>query len=190
MPVQIGAKTHNFADPASLLSDCHRRVEMFLGSLEAVAELVSQPPDEETRQTLAAALRYFAQAAPKHTADEEESLFPRLRKINHPEVQSAFESLRRLEGDHRWAEALHAAVEKLGTEYLLTGKLSAAEVVEFRRAVASLAFMYQKHIETEEKLVFPLAQRLLSKTEIAAIAQEMANRRNVPLVVDVAGHVR
>jgi hypothetical protein len=31
MPVQIGAKTHNFSDPTGLLSDCHRRIEMFLG---------------------------------------------------------------------------------------------------------------------------------------------------------------
>jgi len=37
MPVQIGAKTHNFTDPTGLLSDCYRRVEMFLGTLEAVA---------------------------------------------------------------------------------------------------------------------------------------------------------
>ena len=37
MPVQIGAKSHNFTDPTGLLSDCHRRVEMFLGSLVAIA---------------------------------------------------------------------------------------------------------------------------------------------------------
>jgi hypothetical protein len=34
MPVQIGAKAHSFSDPTGLLSDCHRRIEMFLGSLQ------------------------------------------------------------------------------------------------------------------------------------------------------------
>src|SRR5215467_13284459 len=100
MPVQIGAKAYSFADPTGLLSDCHRRVEMFLGALEAVAKLIDQPPTEEARQSLAGALRYFAQAAPKHTADEEESLFPRMRQNNSPEIQSAFSKLDKLEDDH------------------------------------------------------------------------------------------
>lgn len=30
MPVQIGAPGYNFSDPTGLLSDCHRRIEMFL----------------------------------------------------------------------------------------------------------------------------------------------------------------
>ena len=40
MPVQIGAKTHNFTDPTGLLSDCHRRIEMFIGTLKAVAAVI------------------------------------------------------------------------------------------------------------------------------------------------------
>ena len=48
MPVQIGAKAHNFTDPTGLLSDCHRRVEMFLGALGAVAEVIDRPANEET----------------------------------------------------------------------------------------------------------------------------------------------
>jgi Hemerythrin HHE cation binding domain len=86
MPVQIGAKTHNFTDPTGLLSDCHRRIEMFLGTLEAVSKLIDHPATEETSRALASALRYFGEAAPKHTADEEESLFSRLRQIHHPET--------------------------------------------------------------------------------------------------------
>ena len=36
MPVQIGAQTHTFSDPTGLLSDCHRRIEMFLRVLEGL----------------------------------------------------------------------------------------------------------------------------------------------------------
>jgi len=75
MPVQIGAKAHPFSDPTGLLSDCHRRIEMFLGALEGVASVIDHPLTEETRAALESALRYFREAAPKHTADEEESLF-------------------------------------------------------------------------------------------------------------------
>jgi hypothetical protein len=49
MPVQIGAKAHSFSDPTGLLSDCHRRIEMFLKSLQHVAEVIHRPLTEEAR---------------------------------------------------------------------------------------------------------------------------------------------
>ena len=73
MPVQIGVKTHNFSDPTGLLSDCHHRIEMFLRSLERIAIVIHRPLTEEGRAALESALRYFRDAAPKHTADEMES---------------------------------------------------------------------------------------------------------------------
>lgn len=189
MPVQIGAKTHNFTDPTGLLSDCHRRVEMFLGTFEAVASVIDGPASEETRQALESALRYFAQAAPKHTADEEESLFPRLRQIQDPEVEEAFSKLEQLEDEHRWAAPLHAEVNRLGAQYLSSGSLSSPEVGNFRRAVASLASMYKQHIRVEDSLVFPLAARMLSDAEKMAIAEEMAARRKVRIVTEIStGH--
>src|SRR5579864_2122594 len=89
MPVQIGAKAHSFSDPTGLLSDCHRRIEMFLGSLQRVADAIDRPLTEEARSALESALRYFRESAPKHTADEEESLFPRLRQIQDSEIENA-----------------------------------------------------------------------------------------------------
>ncbi|HVH85231.1 MAG TPA: hemerythrin domain-containing protein [Terriglobales bacterium] len=186
MPVQIGAKTHNFSDPTGLLSDCHRRVEMFLGALGAVEEVIDRPATEETSRALESALHYFGQAAPKHTADEEQSLFPRLRQMHDPEIESAFSKLDKLEEEHRWAAPLHAEVERLGAQYLSTGNLSSSEVEVFRQAVASLASMYKQHIGVEDELVFPLAARLLSDAEKSAIADEMASRRRVRLVTDLS----
>ncbi len=186
MPVQIGAKAHNFTDPTGLLSDCHRRVEMFLGMLESVAASMDQPKTEEISRTLESALRYFGQAAPKHTADEEESLFPRLRQVDSPEIRSAFQRLDKLEEDHRWAEPLHAEAERLGVQYLSTGKLSEAEIASFRNSVASLVTMYKQHISVEDEVIFPLARRVLSDAEKLAIANEMAGRRQVKLVTELS----
>ena len=83
MRVQIGAQAYSFSDPTAFLSDCHPRIEMLLRALE-VTSVVDRPLTEETRAALETALRYFREAAPKHTADEEESLFPRLRQIIFP----------------------------------------------------------------------------------------------------------
>lgn len=186
MPVYIGAKTHNFTDPTGLLSDCHRRVEMFLGTLRAVAEVMDRPATEETSRALESALHYFRQAAPKHTADEEQSLFPRLRQMHDPEIESAFSKLNQLEEEHRWAAPLHAEVERLGGQYLSTGVLSSPEVEAFRKAVASLTSMYEPHIGVEDELIFPLAARLLSDADKLAIADEMAGRRRVKLVTELS----
>ena len=182
MPVQIGAKTHNFTDPTGLLSDCHRRIEMFMGTLGTVAAVIDRPPAEDTARALESALRYFGEAAPKHTADEEVSLFPRLRQIGIPEIDSAFAELEHLEDEHRWSAQLHADIERLGVRYLSMGKLSDIEIEQFRTAVTSLAAMYKRHIGVEDELVFPLAARMLSDAEKSAIAEEMAGRRKVKLV--------
>ena len=182
MPVQIGAKTHSFTDPTGLLSDCHRRIEMFMGSLETVGKRLASPPDADTRQALETALGYFHEAAPKHTADEEESLFPRLRSLQSNEVQQAFSKLDELEGEHRWAEPLHARVESLGLQYLADSSLSPSEVEDFRRSVAELSAMYKRHIAVEDSMLFPVASQVLSESDKQAIAREMARRREAPLV--------
>jgi hypothetical protein len=64
MPVQIGATPHSFSDPTVLLSDCHRRIEMFLGSLEKVGAHIQHPLSNETRAALESALRYFGRPRP------------------------------------------------------------------------------------------------------------------------------
>lgn len=55
MPVVIGdAPQHGFANPIGLLSDCHRRIERFLRTLDAVAHQ-DGVLDAQSRKALAAA---------------------------------------------------------------------------------------------------------------------------------------
>jgi len=42
--------------------------------------------------------------------------------------------------------------------------------------------MYERHISIEDDVVFPLAARLFSEKDRAAMAEEMAGRRQVKLV--------
>ena len=154
-----------------------------MGALLSVADVSDEPLDDETRHALELALRYFREAAPKHTADEEESLFPRLRQLQSSEMKDALAQMDALEQDHRLAEPLHAVVEKIGNCYLEAGMLSSADAQEFREAVEQLATMYKRHIEIEDRRVFPVAARLLPKEAKDEISQEMASRRNIKRVV-------
>lgn len=160
---------------------------MFLGSLRAVAEVIDQPPTEDGRRALESALRYFSQAAPKHTADEEESLFPRLRQMRNSEVLAAFSRIEKLEKEHRSAALLHEVVERIGTRCLSNGNLTDGEIADFRRAVASLAAIYKQHISIEDELIFPMASRMLSASDKQQLANEMAGRRKVRLITDLSG---
>ena len=81
MGIQIGAKPDSgFDDPIGMLKDCHRRIERFLGILCVVVNRVQgRSLIGEERDAVRAALQYFRTGGQRHTADEEESLFPRLR---------------------------------------------------------------------------------------------------------------
>jgi len=177
MPVQIGSKSHSFSEPTGLLSDCHRRIEMFLGSLERVAASTDRPLNSESQQALEAALRYFREAAPRHTADEEESLFPRLRQMKHPELEVAIRRLEPLEQDHRRADALHEEVDRLGRVCLERGFLLTEESRRFREDILALIDIYKEHIRIEDEDVFPVAGKMLTPADKVAIAGEMAARR-------------
>jgi iron-sulfur cluster repair protein YtfE (RIC family) len=177
MPVQIGATAHSFSEPTGLLSDCHRRIEMFLGSLAHLSPMIDAPLSADSRSGLDAALRYFREAAPKHTADEEESLFPRLRQMHDPELEAAIQTLEPLEQEHRRADALHAEVDRLGRVCLEHGPLSPEQAQIFRKAIAELQSIYKEHIRIEDQVVFPVAGKALSAADKIAIAAEMAGRR-------------
>jgi hemerythrin-like domain-containing protein len=183
MPVQIGAPSHSFSDPTGLLSDCHRRIEVFLDALAAVAGLGGQALSGEARRSLELALRYFREAAPKHTADEEVSLFPLLRSLPGSDLQAAISQLDALQADHRFADPLHALVDQLGLRYLQNSRLSAQEAGQFRESVHKLQVMYRRHIAIEDEQIFTVAARILSPEHKKQIAREMAERRSLKPVV-------
>ena len=164
MPIQIGRPPdHNFTEPLGLLSDCHRRIEYFLGVLIAVTGRTPGGLLTPARcAELEAALAYFATASPKHTADEEDSLFPRLRDTHDPAAKRALTLVEQLERDHDIAERHHHAVEALCGDGSQTGA-SKGRAAKLRGHLAALRALYQRHIDVEDRELFPAAARLLSR---------------------------
>jgi len=179
MQVQIGQKPEsNFAQPLGLLSDCHRRIEMFLGVLNRVAaEGKGRNLNAEQRSAFENALKYFRDAAPKHTDDEEQSLFPRLRSSQHSLAMTTLDSLAALEADHTAAARDHGLVDSLGRKWVDCESLSDEEYGSLGEALRRLSSMYAHHIVVEDSELFPLAARVLQPEELASIGEEMAARR-------------
>ncbi len=181
MPVQIGQKhEHGFNEPVGMLGDCHRRIERFLSVLVRLSnESAGAPLEPAQRDSLEAALRYFDQAAPKHTADEEDSLFPRLRAIADPRVAEVLAEMDRLEQEHRTVEPLHAEAAVLGRRWISQGLLAAPDAARLAAIANRLAEAYQAHIAYEDGRLFPLAAEVLPASAQIEIGNEMAARRNV-----------
>jgi hemerythrin-like domain-containing protein len=181
MPVKIGGPAeHNFDQPLGLLSDCHRRIERFLAVLVRIAEDAGgRALHEDEIGPLTTALRYFREAAPRHTADEEESLFPRMRACASTEIGAALERVAALESDHTSASRLHSDVDELFTEWQNGGMITPEKEDRLRRNLEELAALYSEHIRLEDEFVFPLAGRTLDRDTQRAIGREMAQRRGI-----------
>ena len=178
MPIRIGEKPESdFTDPIGMLGDCHRRIVRYLHVLVVLAtqQKGGQLSDEQ-RALLSTSLRYFREAARKHTADEEESLFPRLRRIESPDIEAVLARIESLEQDHECADRSHVEVDWLGRLWLTAGRLSSDDSSRFEELVCELETLYRHHIGIEDAEVFPYAARVLAAVDRQAIGDEMAAR--------------
>ena len=185
MPITIGAKRESdFTDPIGMLGDCHRRIERFLNVLVTVAAREKGGPlTEQQRTALETSLRYFREAAPKHTADEEESLFPRLRRLDPVGSQAILTRIDSLEQDHECAQKVHGEVDRLGQLWLTNGRLSPEEALRLSTVLDQLARLYRNHIAIEDSEVFPFAASVLHPSERSSVGAEMAARRGMGVAI-------
>jgi hemerythrin-like domain-containing protein len=175
MAIQIGAKPDSgFDDPIGMLADCHRRVEDFLGILCVVVERAqNRELTNEEKSAVQSALQYFKMGGQRHTADEEESLFPRLRGSSNP----AIEAIAGLQSEHRRANQLHDSIEKFYLTWISSGKLAPEEQDQLLSQTGQLKDLYSAHIKVEETVVFPYAAKVLDSEVIAKIGAEFKMRR-------------
>jgi hemerythrin-like domain-containing protein len=180
MAVQIGAKPDcGFDDPIGMLKDCHRRIERFLNIFFVVAKRApGRALTEEEKSAVLSAMNYFHQGGKRHTADEEESLFPRLRAKLQAELSAAeIERIENLESDHRLADQLHLTVDAIYSTWIEADRLSAEDELDLHSATDEMKKLYEAHIRIEEEIVFPRAAQSLDKESIAAIGEEIRLRR-------------
>jgi hemerythrin-like domain-containing protein len=176
MGVQIGAKPDSgFDDPIGMLKDCHRRIERFLNILGVVVDWArGRGLNDEECTAVRAALNYFREGGRRHTADEEQSLFPRLRAEC---AEMDFSEIGGLEDDHGEANEMHAVVEELYSSWMREGELSSEDERRLGLAMQRLQGLYKEHIALEDNVLFPRAAESLSQAALAEIGREFRERR-------------
>jgi len=166
------ATAPSFDDPLGMLSACHHRIERQLATLDRLQRhLPEHGCDTDARAAARGILRYFDSAAPNHHADEEASVFPRLRSAR-PGLAAAL--IADLEREHRtladnWR---HLRPLLAGIAAGTRANLSPKEVADVRAA-------YDAHIAKEETVLLPLAAQAFDAATLAEIGREMAARRGI-----------
>ena len=162
-----------FGQPFEMLEACHERVQRTLTLLEKLrAYLHTHRCDDTARQAARDVLRYFDLAAPLHHQDEELHIFPLLLAQGRPDVVAP---VQQLQHDHHAMEADWAAARG-PLQALAEGEIQTFSGAD-EAVLAQFSGRYADHIRVEEGLAYPAAQALLSASAVAAMGQEMAQRR-------------
>ena len=144
--------------PLEHLVACHDRIEERLKVLERCVDSLETRP-AEARAALESVFRYFESSGITHTADEEESVFPRMQdRLTEQEAALVAD----LERQHREADELYARLK--------SGPID-------RETVDRFCALYRAHIATENRDLIAAARRVLAPAELDDISAEMKRRR-------------
>lgn len=159
--------------PIDHLSACHRRIEERLDTIErAGPHLLTNTG--EALAAIRAAFRFFDASGAHHTADEEESFFPRLAAHLTPEEHWF---LKDLQSEHNQAEAIYADLKTHVAD--MANPPTTQDQFRYSDLAAALCSLYRRHIRNEDARFPAIAARTLSAADIDAISQEMKNRRGL-----------
>jgi hemerythrin-like domain-containing protein len=73
----------------------------------------------------------------------------------------------------------HLSIEVLASKWLTDGKLSEKEFDQLSCILADFQKFYQRHIDIEDNVIFPLARRILDPSDFGAVGNEMMSRRGI-----------
>jgi hemerythrin-like domain-containing protein len=167
------APAPSFDEPLDMLEACHGRIEAQLATLERlVTHLCAHGCDDSAREAARAVMRYFDTAAEHHHRDEEEDLFPALRRHALGAREDVMASLDDLEREHAGMSQAYGALR----EQLRAIAEDGAARLDIEQ-VGRFAWRYRSHIAHEEEVVLPYARQALRAAEQAEMGARMAARR-------------
>jgi hemerythrin-like domain-containing protein len=159
-----------------MLLACHQRIRNFTGIALRLAGVGGVGP-EEISIAAEAVHRYYTVALPLHEADENDSVYPRLRK-----ALSAGNDARALElmvEQHGPIDETVARLVPLWSELKSNPATLASVQSKLQKDAGHLLELWKEHLSLEEEIVFPLLRKALPAVELEAIHREMKERRGV-----------
>ena len=166
------------ADPLAFLAEEHVRQRRICAYLDALSV-----PGGGDMRIAADALAHLVDEAPAHALDEEDDLFPLLRRRALPE-DNLEATLTRLDGDHEHGRTLAEIAKPI---LAAMAKDGCASVGDRRRMLTLLAGHERRHLIVENAIILPLAAARLTASDLRTLSLRMAARRGRDLAVLEAG---
>ena len=162
-------------NPLDLLAQAHAVQDQMCDALERIADGL---PDEVDRRLCAQVASCLQFDLPVHHHDEEEALFPLLRKRARPE-DGLDKILERLAAEHSsdndFAAEIAEALEKLGQG----GRPANPEMLGYM--LRGFFERYRRHVHWENTLVMPLARLRLTPEDLDVLQAQMNQNRRQAL---------
>lgn len=174
IPLKRKASPTQEPDAVDLLLECHERIRRFTRLSTWLCD-AHDAPELAVKETADSILRYFTEALPKHRADEELSIAPRLSTGRFPaELAAAAATMTK---QHTDIEATIDALCPLWRAVSEDPAALAEHAPAMERLVQRARGLWDPHLHLEETLVFPAVRARLSAPERAAVLREMRERR-------------
>lgn len=168
------APSEDFADPIEALYAEHARLQ---DHTEQLVNLADNLGAEDAPHVAAPILDYLENALSMHLADEEEDLFPLLKRRSRKEDR-IIPVLDLLVMEHR--EDIEYGRSLLEPLRLITAGKQPADPAIFAHHVRAFRVLQRRHQAIENNVVLPLAMERLSGDDKAELGRKMAARRGVP----------
>lgn len=161
-----------FAQPIDFMLDEHMRQRALCGLLDDLA-LAGRIETE----AVAAAFEFLKSDFGLHVLDEEEDLFPLLRR-RASEDERFMDVLDALSLEHT---GLRVTVKRLiaGLEEVSRSKRYIASAPDFKKLLQAFSASKRRHLVVENAIVIPLARASLMTTDISVLGRRMAARRAI-----------
>ena len=166
------SRTESMSDPIQfILQDHDRQLEICSG----LEKLVSASETEPVGDWAATLLFFLTRDLPRHVLDEEQDLFPCLR-ARQPSESYLDDILDQLTIEHE--------ADKELVELVIKGLRAIAEGTDpehptrFQWNVRAFCEMQRRHLNWENHVVLPMAEKLLTADDRQALARRMIARRN------------
>jgi hemerythrin-like domain-containing protein len=173
MLVPLGKRPAN-GDVVDLLLDCHERIRKFLNMARTLAAADNAAPEEV--QIVAGQIeRYFVESLPLHIADEQEQILPRIASWS-PETDRA---LAQMTDDHTTHAPVVDRLTELCRALVRDPRQLATVAPELRRIAEELTAEMDRHLEIEERVIFPALRKLPAEQRDEILTAMRARRARV-----------
>jgi len=167
-----------FDRPLELIRQTHRRLEQRCALMDRLVDHLQQNgSDADARASAGHIVRFFDEDMANHHLDEEDGFYDAVAEAapgrSRPAIAKLVADLR---DEHEKLQAIWRDVLRPQLTAVMEGRASALN----RDAVMRCHMMYVSHVEREEQVLLPLAEKRFSPSLLESLGRAMAARRGQP----------